>query len=377
MAPPERPRLRGDFDIAVICALEIEADAVEAMFDGFWEDGDSYEKAAGDYNTYTIGWIGRHNVVLAHMPGMGKGASASVATNFRSSFGGIRLGLVIGICGGVPGGVQDGKEMLLGDVVISTGVVQFDYGRQYSNKVVWKNTLEDNLGRPNVEIRAFLQKIKGMRGYKQLKHNSLAYLTTLCESDDFQAWRYPGVSGDILYPSTYRHKHQQAEACSVCARCKSMEDEVCEVALESSCTELECDSKEQVARERLQNIEKTVASGEAKIAQTFEIHFGRIASGDLVMKSGSHRDAIAETEKVVAFEMEGAGVWDNFPTVVMKGVCDYADSHKNKQWQKYAAASAAACMKAFLREWRGIDRAPRDVAAGSKYSDAYRKASRH
>lgn len=69
------------------------------------------------------------------------------------------------------------------------------------------------------------------------------------------------------------------------------------------------------------------------------------------MKSGQDRDEIAAREGVIAFEMEGAGVWDNFPCVVIKGVCDYADSHKNKDWQKYAAATAAACMKAFLEQW--------------------------
>jgi nucleoside phosphorylase len=69
------------------------------------------------------------------------------------------------------------------------------------------------------------------------------------------------------------------------------------------------------------------------------------------MKSGEDRDEIAAREKVIAFEMEGAGVWENLPCVVIKGVCDYADSHKNKKWQDYAAATAAACMKAFLKDW--------------------------
>jgi nucleoside phosphorylase len=49
--------------------------------------------------------------------------------------------------------------------------------------------------------------------------------------------------------------------------------------------------------------------------------------------------------------MESAGVWDIFPCVVIKGACDYADSHKAKAWQRYAAATAAACMKAFLGYW--------------------------
>jgi nucleoside phosphorylase len=85
------------------------------------------------------------------------------------------------------------------------------------------------------------------------------------------------------------------------------------------------------------------------------IHYGMIASGDTVMKSGEHRDIIAASDNVIAFEMERAGVWDIFPCVVIKGICDYADSHKNKGWQNYAAATAAACMKAFLKEWTPID----------------------
>lgn len=75
-----------------------------------------------------------------------------------------------------------------------------------------------------------------------------------------------------------------------------------------------------------------------------------------MIKSGYHRDDIATREKVIAFEMEGAGIWDNFPTIIIKGVCDYADIHKNKKWQRYAAATAAACMKSILKEWRTPDK---------------------
>ena len=66
------------------------------------------------------------------------------------------------------------------------------------------------------------------------------------------------------------------------------------------------------------------------------------------MKSGLHRDAIAKADKLAAFEMEGSGIWEVFPTIIIKPACDYADSHKNKVWQKYCAASAAACLRAVL-----------------------------
>lgn len=73
------------------------------------------------------------------------------------------------------------------------------------------------------------------------------------------------------------------------------------------------------------------------------------------MKSGKDRDQMAQSDEVAAFEMEGAGVWDQHPTIVIKAACDYADSHKNKDWQLYAAAMAAACLKVFLEEWAVMD----------------------
>lgn len=81
------------------------------------------------------------------------------------------------------------------------------------------------------------------------------------------------------------------------------------------------------------------------------IHFGAVASSDSVMKSGTHRDRIAKAEKVIAFEMEAAGVWDQLPTHVVKGVSDYADCHKNDMWREFASASAWACTKAVIEKW--------------------------
>jgi len=355
MAHRNRPRERREFEIAIICALPIESDAVEALFDEFWEEDYTYGKAPGDPNTYTLGRIGRHNVVLAFMPGMGKGYSASVAASFRSSFEGIKLGLVIGICGGVPRGVEDGKEILLGDVIISTGLVQYDFGQQFSDRVVRKDTLQDNLGRPNMEIRGFLSKLGGLRGRTRLRNNTSTHLADLCMKEEFEGSRYPGLQEDKLYEATYRHKHHDKTGCTICVQCEDKDDAVCGIALESSCAELKCDDNRQVVRPQRKQAQPCIIYEEAAEAHKPTIHFGLIASGDLVMKSGYHRDAIAAKEKVIAFEMEGAGVWDNFPTVVIKGVCDYADSHKSKKWQRYAAATAAACMKAFLKEWRVSD----------------------
>jgi hypothetical protein len=39
---------------------------------------------------------------------------------------------------------------------------------------------------------------------------------------------------------------------------------------------------------------------------------------------------------------------NSFPCLVVRGICDYADSHKNKKWQAYAAGTAAAYAKELL-----------------------------
>lgn len=78
------------------------------------------------------------------------------------------------------------------------------------------------------------------------------------------------------------------------------------------------------------------------------IHYGLIASGNQVMRDGSCRDKLRKELNVLCFEMEAAGLMDNFPCLVIRGICDYADSHKNKRWQAYAAATAAAYAKDLL-----------------------------
>jgi nucleoside phosphorylase len=359
MAQTSRPRHRPDFEIAIICALRVERDAVEELLDEEYEiNGFSYGKAPGDPNAYTTGEIGNHHVVLAYMPGGGKASSAAVASTIRTSFVGIKVGLVVGICGGVPI-AADGAEILLGDVIISEIVIQIDFGRWYSDGFIRRDTPEDNLGRANPEIRSILGRVSGRRVLRRLKDKTASYSAELCEKDGFQKSAYPGPENDKLYPPDYRHQHHSPNACAVCTRCQNQNDDICETALNSSCTKLGCDDTLLIHRDRIQKAKGLQRGGgaardaaEVQEARKPSIHFGRFASGDGVMKSGQRRDEIAAVEKVIAFEMEGAGAWDYIPTVVIKSVCNYADCHNNEEWQGYAAATAAACTKAFLEEWR-------------------------
>ncbi len=347
-----RPSRREDFQIALICALPIEYDAVVLQFDEFWdEDGEQYRRAQGDTNTYTTGRIGNYDVVLALLPNMGKAAAAGAAASFRSSYSRLRLAFLVGICGGVPG--TGANEALLGDVIISKTVIQFDFGRQFPSKFVTKDTLDDNLGRPNKDIRSLIASFETELGRERLQKKAGEYLKDLQASAARRRRRYNyqylGVAEDKLFAPDYRHKHRAPQSCIVC---EGESDSYCEEAARASCVELNCDEGQLVPREILE-VKQSLKPDEM---QCPEIFIGRMASGDTVMKSGEHRDKLAKQLNAIAFEMEGAGAWDEVPCIIIKGICDYADSHKNKKWQAFAAATAASVMKAVLGRYTPTDR---------------------
>ncbi|KAL4780810.1 hypothetical protein BJX76DRAFT_337055, partial [Aspergillus varians] len=121
--------LQADFTVAIFCALPLEVDAVSVLFDGLYHDSTLYQNAPGDSNTYTLGQMGRHHAVLVHLPGMGKSVASQAASSIRSTYPNIKLALVVGICGGVP--YKNGnEEIILGDIVVSDGIVQHDFGRR-------------------------------------------------------------------------------------------------------------------------------------------------------------------------------------------------------------------------------------------------------
>ncbi|PKX99487.1 purine and uridine phosphorylase [Aspergillus novofumigatus IBT 16806] len=347
------PSHRHEFEVGIICALETEFNAVTPLFDQYWdEDGDRYGRISGDQNTYTTGRIGKYNVVLALLPGMGKANAAGAAANFRSSYRGVQLALLVGICGAVPKNAE-GKEILLGDVVISQYVIQYDFGRRLPDKFKRKDTLQDSLGRANADIRAFVATLRTRRFLHLLQSRMLHHLKHLQMKVDDGEYEPPDIAEDRLFQPAYRHKHSEDQNCQICNQCTGKSDPVCEEALDSTCIKLKCDESQLVPRQRLAGIKDNQNSGNVHKPA---IHFGPIASGDTVMKSGEDRDMIAAIDNIIAFEMEGAGVWDNMPCIIIKGVCDYADCHKNKKWQHYASATAASTMKAVLERYIRTDK---------------------
>lgn len=344
--PADKPQTRDDFHVGIICALPLEYDAVTHAFDHFWDEkGDEFGKADGDTNNYTTGRMGGHDVVLAVLPGMGKKNATGAAVSMRSSYTRLHLVLVVGVCGGIP--IHDKKEMFLGDVVISDIVLQYDLGTLYPGEFVRKDTLADSLGRPNNNLRGLLATFRTDRGQDKLKEGAeaaLEHIRTNAGPLRRQKYEYPGAAKDQLFWLNHRHKHYVPNECK-CSSALRLTDAVCAEALKKPCTDLGCVTESAILRTRPDDQPTDP-----------KIYIGKVASGDLVIKSAQDRDQLHTETESIAFEMEGAGVWEEAPCIVIKGICDYADTHKNKDWQPYAAATAASVSKAVLGRYIRTDK---------------------
>ncbi|KIX95161.1 uncharacterized protein Z520_09077 [Fonsecaea multimorphosa CBS 102226] len=321
--------------IAIICALPKEADEVLAVFDRPRDGRRWFQKTARDKLACTIRFVRSHPVVVVHMPGAGKINAARVAEHLSTSFCNIQLALLVGICGGVPGGPDGSGDVRLGDVIISQSIIPYDDGKQYPGAFERKPSATST----SWEVRTALTQLE-IGEYRELLQNRLNDLLR-----DLQVRHrrvaYPGIGLDRLFEPPYLHKHRDTS----CKTCNALSDSVaCSEARSSPCSRLGCEDWRLVRRP------PRFLFPDGKEAPS--IHIGTIGSGDLVMKSGIHRDAIAQKEGIIAFEMEGAGLIDHkFPCLVIKGVADYADSHKNDVWHHYAAAAAACCARAFLESF--------------------------
>lgn len=95
--------------------------------------------------------------------------------------------------------------------------------------------------------------------------------------------------------------------------------------------------------DRLQIVPRTARGSNEPV-----IHYGLIASGNQVMKNAGTRDSITRERNILCSEMEAAGLMDQLPYLVIRGICDYCGLHKNKQWQEYATLVAAAYARSLL-----------------------------
>ena len=291
-----------DYTVGWVCALPDELTAAQEMLD---EEHEDPVQKSNDSNIYTLGCIGAHNVVLACLPAgqMGTNSAAAVAMQMKSTFPAIRFGLMVGIGGGVPGEA----DIRLGDVVVSQpvngrgGVVQYDFGK--STPSGFQRT-----GFLNAPPSILLAAVTKLRSNQDRGRGSLTpHLLKLSKLPKFSREQ---TGSDVLFEADYRHVGEGS-----CVSCLPA-----------------------------RKIQRKERANDAPI-----VHYGTIASGNQVMRDGIERDNVSsELGGVLCFEMEAAGLMNNFPCLVIRGICDYSDSHKNKRWQPYAAGVAAAYAKELL-----------------------------
>ncbi|KAL4885914.1 hypothetical protein BJY04DRAFT_230145 [Aspergillus karnatakaensis] len=343
MNGPNLPPSLDDFEVAIVCALPLETDAVLSCLNEVWFNARyNYRRARGDDSTYVFGQSGRHPVVVVTLPDMGKEAAIIAAQSLKWTFRNINLVLLVGVCGGVPL-KSDGKEIVLGDVVISEVVVELDEanGRLYQDGIQpRRDTILDASRGASDEVRGLLRLLKTPTSLSQMYKGMMETLDKLTQDPNSNV-ACPHVSQDKLFPPYYIHKHRGG-----CLHCNDDSNPVfvCKEAQAATCERLGCDETLLVPRRRLTQIDSDSET------PRHCIHFGSIGTAGFVMKSSMHRDQYAKSEKVIAFEMEGAGLWKRFNCLIIKGVCDYADSHKNKKWQEFSAVVAAsAAMEVLVR----------------------------
>ncbi|RKK24130.1 hypothetical protein BFJ66_g15940 [Fusarium oxysporum f. sp. cepae] len=300
------------YTIGWIAALPIERAAATALLHDRHDAPEGFDQHRSDANSYTWGRIGEHNIVIASLPAgvYGTTSAATTASNLVHSLPHIRIGLLVGIGGGIAR-PDEGKDIRLGDIVISQpdsttgGVVQYDLGKAKANGG-WER--KGSLDKPPPVLLHALASLQAEHELAPSKVPGL--LQAMLKANPGMTrpktdFTYQGAANDRLFDS--KNHHVGGSNCD------------------------KCDSAWEVERDQRESTEP-------------EIHYGIIASGSKLIKDAATRDSLLEDtgRQCLCVEMEAAGLMDRFPCLVIRGICDYADSHKNDRWQRYAAATAAA-----------------------------------
>lgn len=309
------------YTIGWIAALPIERAAATAMLDKRHDKPSRFIQHQADTNSYTWGKIGDHNVVIASLPAglYGTNSAATTASNLLSSLPQIRIGLLVGIGGGIARPMQ-GRDIRLGDIVVSQpqgttgGVVQYDLGKAKTDQK-WER--RDFLSMPP---QVLLQALANLQAEHELGDSKISKFLEaippkksrgINSTQRYLDYVHQGIENDRLFKSSCSHVIGQD--------CRN------------------CNKAERVERDERDTTDP-------------EIHYGIIASGNTLVKDAAMRDKLLEDvgQECICFEMEAAGLMNHFPCLVIRGICDYADSHKNDRWQRYASATAAAYGKELL-----------------------------
>jgi nucleoside phosphorylase len=352
-----------EYSVGWICAQQAKFVAARAMLD--IKHGQPASRGTADNNAYFLGSIGAHNVVIACLPSGAAGATsaATVAADMQRTFRHIRCGLLVGDGSGAPSVVDD---IRLGDVVVGIptndtgGIIQFgmesvkDNTRHASDASAGSSRdgtgSKDSNGRRcslfvrtrclNAPPRVLLTALNNLRAEHTLNGDSV------CDNLAQAAAKYPLARSQFAAPvvRSWGTGDEQAETDRLyqanhvhvgsSSSSSSSESSVSGGSVDESICD-KCDGSMLVRRPYRDGNRPAV-------------HYGKIASGNVEIECRKEREKAKRALGALCFEREAAGLMDNFPCLVIRGISDYANSHKSRRWQGFAAATAAAFAKELL-----------------------------
>ena len=276
-----------------------------------------------DENSYIFGRIGGHNIVVACMPPQitGNLSAQKLVQPLRRSFPKMILHLFVGIGGGIPHNPpsrDSNEDIHLGDIVIGwaeqsgiPAVVQYDHVRQ---KIGQETELLSMLDKPNRRLLNALTPIISDRAMGRTEYHK-----HLQRFRDLPKFQHPGLESDILFKKDCDHI--------------AVDPQLLEIGYPYC---FRCDRSKVVSRPQRETTDP-------------QFHQGTILSGESIMQDPHKRDELSKQyHNAICIEMEAAGVNEDTHCLVIRGIADYADSHKYWSWQNYAAATAAAFARELL-----------------------------
>ncbi|KAJ8609003.1 hypothetical protein MRB53_039362 [Persea americana] len=262
------------YTVAWICALPVpEWQASRHMFD---EEHQEPKLHSSHQHQYVFGKINGHAVVMGCCPveTIGNEPSAALMSEMISMFKNLQFAVLVGVAGGVWTPEQD---IRLGDIVVSKPSRDPPHEVSCNTNFGKKNSdgrpkLMGHINRPGPTLLSGLGKLQSARPVDSYFENYLStYSTYNAGYDDSQPFERPD-SEDVLYTSVFKNNVKAAE---------------------------------QIVKRASRNHTRSM------------IHYGLIASGNLVMKDASERDEIIKQlgDDVMAFEMEDC--WNHEPKAVL------------------------------------------------------------
>jgi nucleoside phosphorylase len=302
-----------------------------------------------DGTLYHAGRVVDHHVVMVVCPRTGTSPASATVANLCRSFPNIKHVLVVGIAGGIPRyGVDDQEQVVLGDIIVGVpqnrdgGVAHYEFGAWDGNGNL---SVRGHMLHPSRDLLIALNNLRNAHMQKGGSKISqfLGELRNRLADNEVLHFQDPGPEHDHCFNDDYAHS-DRARSC-----------------------QMACDFTRSIRREER-------GQGAMREADNPRVHYGTIGSANTLIISSTKRNELSSRHNIICFEMESAGVMSEQQGLVIRGISDYADSHKNKRWQKYAAATAASCAKELLLFLPKARLAPREVSDLAIYKQGERRA---